>query len=537
MTTDEQEIQRVDIRDYLRIILRSKYIIVLTTVLIAGVALFWSHLQPNVYETEAQMIIVPRDPSRIFEGISAGASGDSARNVTNELIRLRTLQPQVEEALGRDVDVTFANVKESDVIMAKARGRRPRQVAQDANQYVDTYFEQRSEDNRNELEADLNELIRQNANLTAQRDGLIATGSSQSTIGVLQTQITNNQLQIDTITPALAQPTISPDATKIQEAAVPTSPVEPKPLKNALVALGIGLVLGIGLAFLRDYVDDTVKERDDVEWASGLTVVGMIPQLTDWKDRAAPRLAARESPSGPSAEAYRTLRTSIQFLGLERTLRTLLVTSPAAGEGKTTTAGNLAIAFAHAGQRVVLVSSDLRRPRLHQFFGLSNQTGFTSVLLGETPFSEALKTLPDEPYVTVLPSGPRPPNPSELLNSRRAAEAIAALAGRFDLVLIDSPPVLPVSDSLVIAGLADAILVVAKAGLTRKKALHRSIELLRQVEAPLVGAVLNGADSGTEYGYGSEYAPDDIPRLQKVAKPKRAVQEGGSNSSDADEAA
>jgi capsular exopolysaccharide synthesis family protein len=158
---------------------------------------------------------------------------------------------------------------------------------------------------------------------------------------------------------------------------------------------------------------------------------------------------------------------------------------------------------------------------VHSFFGLTNQTGFTSVLLGETPFSEALQTAPDEPYVTVLPSGPRPPNPSELLNSRRAAEAIAALAGRFDLVLIDSPPVLPVSDSLVIAGLADAILVVAKAGQTRKKALHRSIELLRQVEAPLVGAVLNGADGGNQYGYGSEYGEE--LRIPKARRPKKGT--------------
>jgi receptor protein-tyrosine kinase len=520
MPEDQQELQRVDLREYLRVIIRGKYIIAITTILVVGGALFYSYLQDNVYAAEAQLLVVPRSASQVARELGGE---DSQRNIANELIILQgeDLENRVVEQVGHRPNVNFINVKGSDVITITARGKIPERVASDANVFAETYIATRRESVVDDLNSQKAALERDIAARIGRRDFLAANLAPSTQIQQVDNEIFNLQQQLDTTNAALSSPNVAVGAAQIAQAQVPTEPVSPKPLKNAIAALGIGLVLGIALAFLRDYVDDTIKTKDDVERASGLTVVGMIPLLSDWKDRSAPRLVARDSPTGPTAEAYRTLRTSIQFLGLERTIRTLLVTSPAASEGKSTTAANLAITFAHAGQRVVLLSSDFRRPRVHSFFGLTNQTGFTSVLLGETPFSEALQTAPDEPYVTVLPSGPRPPNPSELLNSRRAAEAIAALAGRFDLVLIDSPPVLPVSDSLVIAGLADAILVVAKAGQTRKKALHRSIELLRQVEAPLVGAVLNGADGGNQYGYGSEYGEE--LRIPKARRPKKGT--------------
>jgi capsular exopolysaccharide synthesis family protein len=210
------------------------------------------------------------------------------------------------------------------------------------------------------------------------------------------------------------------------------------------------------------------------------------------------------NPNSAAAEAYRTVRTNLQFLDLEHPIHSLQVTSANAVEGKTTTLANLAVTVAKTGQRVIVVCCDLRRPRLHEFFDVSHDIGFTSVLLGEVPLSQALQPSGTDGRLFVLPSGPPPPNPSELLASRRAAELFELLAGRADLLLIDSPPVLPVTDALVISGFVDATLVVGTAGVTAKRGLHAAVTALRQVDAPLIGSVLNGigASEAEAYGYG-----------------------------------
>jgi tyrosine-protein kinase len=185
-------------------------------------------------------------------------------------------------------------------------------------------------------------------------------------------------------------------------------------------------------------------------------------------------------------------------------MRTVQITSPSAAEGKTTTLTNLAVALASAGQRVVMVDCDLRRPRLHQFFRLPNEVGFTSVLLGELPLREAVQQV-GKGDIVMLASGPLPPNPSELLSSQRTVQVLAALQAEADVVLIDSPPVLPVTDAAVLSARVDATLLVTRAGTTTRKQLTRSVELLRQVDAPLVGTVFNSVSGSDAYGYAYNY--------------------------------
>jgi capsular exopolysaccharide synthesis family protein len=246
----------------------------------------------------------------------------------------------------------------------------------------------------------------------------------------------------------------------------------------------------------------------------------MVPRVEDWKDRERPELVSIHAPKSAAAEAYRTLRTSVQFVGLDRPLRMIQVTSPVAGEGKTTTIANLGVALARAGKRVVMVDCDLRRPRIESFFGLPNELGFTNVLVGDATLPQAAQPLPGEPRLAILPAGPPPPNPSELLSTRRAHEILTALREEADYVLVDSPPVLPVSDSIIIAGMVDATILVVTAKSTTKRQAHRAVEQLQQVSAPLVGVVLNGVgrDSGVyaySYGYGeSGYS------TREAAKPK-----------------
>jgi len=308
-------------------------------------------------------------------------------------------------------------------------------------------------------------------------------------------------------------------ATVLQKATPNDKPLSPKPLNDALIAGLVGLALGLTIAILRETLDDKIHSRADVEEiAIGRPVIGLIPAIGEWHDQKTPLLIAAEQPTSPSAEAFRALRTSLQFMSLDEPLKTLLVTSPAAADGKTTVSADLAYTIASAGQQIILVGCDLRKPRIHEFFGVSNEVGFTSVLLGEIELDEAIVDVPGNPYLKVLPAGPVPPNPSELLSGRRAEQVFDALKQRCDLVIMDSPPLLAVSDSAVLAAKCDGVMLVTAAGISTKRDMSRAIDVLRQVDAALVGITLNRAplaDSpGYGYGYGYGYG-HEVPTSRR----------------------
>lgn len=230
----------------------------------------------------------------------------------------------------------------------------------------------------------------------------------------------------------------------------------------------------------------------------GVPVLGMIPVVTSWRGQDRP-LLRREEPTSQAAEAYRTLASTIQRILPHRPLRSLVVTSPAQGDGRTTIVANLGIVLARSGRTVVAVDCDLRNPRLHQVFGLENEAGFTSVLRGEAPLSRAVQQVPDEPRLQVLASGPTPPAPGQLLSAQRTIEVMTALQAQADVVVIDVPTVAPGSDATVVASIADAALVVAGAPAGQAGELARAVDLLDEIDGLVVGIVLNAvADDDTD---------------------------------------
>jgi len=275
-------------------------------------------------------------------------------------------------------------------------------------------------------------------------------------------------------------------------------------VRSGILALVLGLVLGVGVAFLLEYLDDSVRSKEDLERATvPLPVIGIIPGTSS----DAPATITLREPSSGAAESYRSLRTAVQFMGVEQRVQVIQVTSSIAAEGKSTTVSNLGVAFASSGLRVAIVDFDLRRPVQHEVFGFDNATGFTSVLLGRAELASALHGVTGTPgALAVLTSGPVPPNPAELLGTDRVADLIGELRAQFDVVVIDTPPVLPVTDALVVSRSADALLLVATAGLTTGRQLHRAAEILRQIDAPVIGTVLNRAGVAGGYGYGYGYA-------------------------------
>ncbi len=320
----------------------------------------------------------------------------------------------------------------------------------------------------------------------------------------------------------------------IDEAMLPLGPVSPDVHQNVLIAGALGLLVGVLAAFLIDSLDDTLRTAEDVEIFSGLLSIGAIPHFqaaarTGRTDEMGEepgerrRLISISAPASPTAEAYRALRSSILLSAIDNPLRTLVVTSAFMGEGKSTLSANIAVMLAQRGERVLLVDADLRRSTLHLLFGLRRPAqGLTNLLSRQTDQSVITHPLQQVPTLAYLPAGVVPPNPAELLASHRMAEMMRQWSEQYDRVIIDTAPILAVSDSLAPAARADSVLLVVRAGVTRKKALMRTREMLRRVNAHLLGAVVNDIDMRRDsyyhysgpysygYGYTSEALHEEV---------------------------
>lgn len=288
-----------------------------------------------------------------------------------------------------------------------------------------------------------------------------------------------------------------------QRASIPQSPIIPKTERNIALGLAMGVVLGIGLALIRSLLDNTLKDRQSVETIAGVGIVGSIP--LDKERRNEPAITFERDSSG-IAESFRKLRTNLQFLSVDNPPRVIVVTSSMPNEGKSTTAINIALALAEAEHSVVLVDGDMRRPTVHKYLDLLGPVGFSTVLSGGTALPEALQRT-KYPGLSVLTSGAIPPNPSELLSSMAAKKLLSELRGQFDYVIIDSTPLLAVTDAALLSAGADGVLVIARYGQTKRDQLAQAIENLRDVGAPVLGAVfvMTPRRGSASYGYGYGY--------------------------------
>ncbi|MFW2440543.1 MAG: GumC family protein [Arenicellales bacterium] len=312
---------------------------------------------------------------------------------------------------------------------------------------------------------------------------------------------------------------------------VPGRPIKPNLRKNLLAAMLLGLLGGLGLAFLFEFLDDTIKSGTEVERVAGLALLGIVPRSDDEiDDDTSLALIAHDNPSSHIAEAYRSCRTALTFSTSTGIPKVLHVTSASAGEGKTTTCFSLAITYAQLGKSVLLINGDLRNPSLQRELNLPNEVGLTSHLAGNALLSKiVLKT--QIPNLYAVTTGPLPPNPAELLSSEKMQNVIDKAANKFDLVIIDSPPVLGLADALVLANISDATVMVISSGETRSGALSGSLTRLRRARANLVGAILTkhvqgtadyGYDYNYSYGYGSRDDEDDFDYDDDVPRKRLA---------------
>jgi len=314
-------------------------------------------------------------------------------------------------------------------------------------------------------------------------------------------------------------------ATVVAEPVLGADPVSPRPTRNLALALVLGALLGVGAAVGREALDNTIKTPEQLRELADVATLGIIA----FDPRATKRpLIVQDEPRAARAEAFRQLRTNLQFAQIDQPLRSIVVTSPLPGEGKSTSACNLAITLAQSGIRVLLVEADLRRPKITDYLGIDGAVGLTSVLIGRASLDDAIQSWGQD-GLQVLPSGPLPPNPAEMLASTGMREMMQQLERRYQVVIVDAPPLLPVTDAAVLATITSGALFCIRAGKVRREQAQRALAALAAVDATVIGAVLTmvprrGPDAFGGYGYGGYgYGSQDSGRLKMDAEAAHAA--------------
>ena len=529
------------LRDYLQVVRRRKWIISAAVLLVPAVAVGLSLRQEKVYKASSEVLLVQQNPADQFNGNTqsgaqpadrqAQTQADLARvpQVAQRALELAGLQRGVDNFLGHSSAAAKTN---SDLLELSAWDHIPQVAVNLARAYAQAFARYRADlDTAPYVTAK----VRANDQLRAMRaEGGKGTGAYR--------ELQAKRDQLDQYVALLTRNAVPVD--------VPTEAVQiqPRPVRNGILGLALGIVLGIGLAFLRETLDTRVRSVEELGERLGLPLLARLPEPPR-KIRNSNRLVMKADPHGVQAEAFRTLRTNLEFMNLSVHARTMMITSAIESEGKSTTAANLAIAFARMGKRVALVDLDLRRPFMDKFFDFADRPGLTHVARGHfsieaatlqvalTPDEDALRiAVPAdangqaqganghgrvEGLLDVISSGPLPPDGGDFVGSTAVADVIGKLRERYDLVLIDSPPLLRVSDAIALSTRVDAILLVARLDTMRRPILKELARVLEGIPTPRLGFVVTGLRSGDEsYAYqyrGSYgYAAPEFERKEGV---------------------
>jgi tyrosine-protein kinase len=510
--TSAPEPHTTDLREYIRVVRARKLQIILVTMGLIAVVMFVTLRQTPIYEGRAKVLVKP---------IQNVAGGGFSLPVNPNLDTERQLilstavaeQAKSDGKLPQSTDTLLAHlnvqvVGDTEVLLIAYDDPNPATAATVANAFATSYVAFRGQQVEaqftdaasavqrriNGLQNDLGKLnVRiqqagtspQLGELTAQRDELLAQ------LAVL------NQRLLDLQANASA---IGSSAQVVQPATTPRSPASPNKVRSGAFALLAGLVLGVGLAFVRERLDDRVKTRQEVERRLGAPVLAAVPRVAGWRKTEDAQLIMRTAPRSPVSEAYRTLGTNIQYIASRRPLKVIMITSALGGDGKTTTCANLAVVLAQAGKRVVLLSADLRRPRLHHFFELKNGEGLSEAL-STTSSIAGLTANPGIPNLRLVNAGHIPEDPAALLGSRQAGQLLESLREVADFILIDTPPVLAVADASILAPIVDGTIFVLDASHSSRSALTHARDQMENAGANIVGAVFNNFDPSSSATY------------------------------------
>ena len=501
----EPEPAEANLRTYLRILRRRFLWIVVVVVVSLAIAAGFIGLKKKQYSATAQLLVQPASALVPSGGAQQTVSPTDVLTEV-QLVTSAPVDEQAAKELGYRPNVSASESGQTNVINVTAVGATAAAAATAANTYARVFVANQRASAISALTAAEEQYQSQISAIDVQIQALEGSTSSAgaATVSALTSQVAILKGNLAQLQVAGAE---TPGGVEVASlASPPSSPSSPRPKQDLAIAIVAGLLLGVAAALAVEYFDDKIYTRDQAEELSGgVPVLALIPRIASWAKSGHGALITSEDPLAHASESYRSLRTSLQFAGHDRHMKTILFTSPAGSEGKSSTVANLGVVLAGAGERVVIVGADLRRPRISQFFGLGEAPGFASVMLGHDDLAKALRPVGRVPGLSLLSAGPIPPNPADLLGSEEGGKVFQALANDFDVVLIDGPPVLPVTDSLILSGYADAVVMVVAAGESTAPQIERASDALRQADARPVGLVLNKSvrrwGNASEYGY------------------------------------
>ena len=504
------------IRETLYLFRSWAWMIILWGIFAGSLAFFLSARTVPVYQTSTRLLVSDPPAMRSIDYTGIVNSQTMTRTYAEMLVERPVLQGVIDqlgllktpEQLKESISVEL--VRDTQLIVVSVDDPDPVLAANIANTIAKVFTErigqlqsQRYSATREGLAKQVSDMEQQ---IEATNQALLANGNDPEQTLQLEARLTEyRRLYSNLVTNyeqvRLAEAQTSTNVVVSEPATVPTVPISPKTTRNILLAVVAGMLLSAGAIFALDTLDDTIKNPEELRRKFGLTILGMI--------------ASHESPDGrpislfqprsPVAESFRSLRTNTVFASVDKPLRRVLVTSATPQEGKTTVSSNLAVVLAQGERKVALLDADLRRPQIHRKFGVSNVMGLSDLFLVQRP----LESMPhgviqtnEAAKLALVTSGKLPPNPSELLTSQKMSHFLNLLNREYDLLLIDTPPVLSVTDAAALAASVDGVILVCKPGKTRLSDFQRAFEQLQTVNAPVLGVVLNEVDPHSrKYGY------------------------------------
>ncbi len=534
-----------EIKKYASIIWHWAWLIILGAIVAGGVAYLYSRTQTPIYSASARLLIDEAPGSNTGNEYSQLLLEQQMAATYIELILTRPVMEETIERLGLDLTAgelsgrVSVNVPlDTQILIITVNDTSPSRAAKLANTIGEVFTDQTEA--RESLryagpienwQTQLEEIAQDVEAIETSINRAIGGESAEelAAISLLETQLKETQIRYTDAFNNLnelqiAQAKESSNLVPVESALIPQRPISPRVRTNTLLAPAVGAMLAVGIIFLVEYMDDTVKTPDDVTQETGLSTIGAIAKFDHDEDVMGSRLITKNTPRDPVSEAYRVIRTNLSFSTVDDDLNNMLVTSSAPSEGKSTTAANLAIVMAQTGKHVILVDADLRRPVQHKIFDLSNNRGLTTAILDtEANIDEHINDSGIS-NLRIMTSGPIPPNPSELLSSQRMEQLLDMLREHSDFVIFDTPPVLTVTDSSILATKVGGTLLVVDTGNTRRSTLAQAYELLNNSGGHVYGVLLNRLKPSRRgyynYYYYSQYQYEDGNRQKRLTSKK-----------------
>ncbi len=516
-----------DLRRYFGLVRQWAWLLVLVTLLAAGIMFVISRRSTPIYQATTTVLINQAPADKTTDYSSLVTSERLAQTYSQLMTKQPVLHGVIERLSLSESETELKQliqvqpVRDTTLIEVRVENPLPQLAADIANALVSEFSEQNqslqasrytsSKDSlatqMTQIDQQIQEATQTLANLSSSVDAEVERNRLETILAQYRQTYAYLLQSYEQIRLAEAQSTSN--VIQAEPATRPERPVRPRTLANTLLGGAVGLLLALGGIFLIEAMDDTLQSPEQVTRELGLPILGLIAHHATGDEKPMTQLEPRSAVS----EAFRSLRTNIQFASVDQPLHTLLITSPSPAEGKSTVAANLAVVLAQSGKRVALVDADLRRPRIHKILDLPNHSGVSDLFVqAELSLDGALRQGQTEGLL-VITAGETPPNPAELLGSERMIQILQAIAEQVDVIVLDTPPVLAVTDSAVLAPRVDGVLLVLKPNVTQMAAARQTVEQLRRVGARVLGVVLNQVDlkkSRYQYYYkGYYYASRD----------------------------